>query len=394
MGRFNLSQPIPLLLVGDGADSHTGLGRIGHDLAWILSTMPEFKVGYLGRNSLGRAKFPWASYTFGPSDNWGEYKIQEAWQDLSAGVHGIVFTVWDASRLLWFVHPEGYPPKLQEFLLQGNFERWGYFMADAAGVDPGRLPLEQAEVMRSYDRVLVASRWAHGLAVASGVGEVADLDWMPHPINRASFRRHPRETARSFWGVDARTPLLHCVMANQARKHWPVVMETLALLPQARLWLHTDLALHYWNLQALAVEYGVGDRIISEGRPLADTELAMRYSACDAGLVISGGEGFGYPVAESLSCGVPVVTGSYGAAAELTDARCLVQAAWSAVDTVHNVRRAGYRAQDVAERVRWVLGQEWIDESGCAGDPQRLVEHLDSPLLAVQWRRWLRKGLQ
>src|SRR5438309_1472461 len=99
---FDHTQPIPLLIVGDGPDQPTGLGRIGHDLAWLLSGMPEFKVGYLGRLAFGRSKFPWTQYVIGVQDQWGEGRIQKAWEDLSGGKKGIIFTVWDASRLLWF----------------------------------------------------------------------------------------------------------------------------------------------------------------------------------------------------------------------------------------------------------------------------------------------------
>jgi hypothetical protein len=40
------------------------------------------------------------------------------------------------------------------------------------------------------------------------------------------------------------------------------------------------------------------------------------YSACDITALPTGGEGFGYPAIESLACGTPVVTGSFGAQSE------------------------------------------------------------------------------
>ena len=58
MERLKSNAPIPLLFVGDG-ESLTGLSRIGHDLAWLTSSMPEFKVGYLGRQSIGSSRRPW-----------------------------------------------------------------------------------------------------------------------------------------------------------------------------------------------------------------------------------------------------------------------------------------------------------------------------------------------
>ncbi len=373
--------PIPLLFFGDAPDSPTGLGRIGHDLAWIASSMPEFKVGYLGRGAFGRCRFPWASYSFGPQEQWGECRLQEAWEDLAGDREGIIMTVWDASRLLWFVNRQ------DPFLGSGRFRRFGYFMADGAGVNPNTLPQEQAHVVSQYDRVLMASQWAHSLVQAAG----PDLDWLPHPINKAVFTRGGGAGVRSVWGVGEGEPLIGCVMTNQQRKHWPVVLEAVALLiesyPNLHLWMHTDAAVGYWNLQALVVEYGLTKAVISEGRALSDTELAMRYSACDVTVVISGGEGFCYPVAESLACGTPAVTGRYGAQAELTP--WLVPPAMTVVDTSHNVRRAVYHAVDVANELARVIEARPRPEV-C----EELVTHLGMMKLGKLWKKWFRRGLE
>lgn len=384
MDTFNFNQPIPLLFVGDAPDSTTGLGRIGHDLAWLASSMPEYQVGYMGREGFGRAKFPWAQYSFSSRDQWGERLIQEAWGDLSQGRHGIIFTVWDASRLLWFADGRG--TGMEEFLGSGQFRRWGYFMADGCGVRAGQLPMEQTHVVACYNRAVMASRWAHQMAVES-VHEPADLDWLPHPINRNVFRPQGRAFMRSAWGI-GEVPLVGCVMANQARKHWPVVMAAIKLLPRnTRMWMHTDTLLHYWDLQALAAEYGIAHQIITDNRALSDIELAMRYSACDATVVISGGEGFCYPVAESLSCGVPAVTGTYGAQAELTP--WTVPYAALAVDTSHNVTRAVYDAGEVAEGIAAA-----IEAKPPIVECEARVLHLDMKHLGLLWKRWFRKGLQ
>jgi glycosyltransferase involved in cell wall biosynthesis len=385
MIKLQSDRPVPFLILSDAPDSPTGLGRIGHDLAWLLSSMPELKVGYLGRGSFGRSRFPWTSYSFPESGQWGEGRLQEAWEDLAGDSKGIIFTCWDASRLLWFADGRG--TGLESFLNSGRFERWGYFMADGAGPDSTRLPLEQAHVISRYDRALMASQWACALAQEI---QGPELDWMPHPINRDTFKRGGREEIRSAWGLAETDILLGCVMTNQARKHWPVVMEAVAGLGAAgirvRLWVHTDLHVGYWNLQALAVEYGIGAQVITEGRPLRDRELAMRYSACDVTVVVSGGEGFCYPVAESLSCGTPAVTGSYGAQAELT--HWLVEPAHTVIETNHNVRRAVYRAGDVANKIMEVLA-----EPPEAEECEYLAAHLDMMRLGICWKKWLRKGL-
>jgi glycosyltransferase involved in cell wall biosynthesis len=382
--------PVPILILGDGPDHKTGLGRIGHDLAWLVSGMPEFEVGYLGRLAFGRSLYPWQQYSFGPHEQWGEGRLEEAWGDLSRGRKGIVLTVWDASRLMWLADPKAMPEGFQKFLARKEFEKWGYFMADGSGIRSEALPLEQACVVAKYDRVLMASKWAMGLA-GNVTPAMDDLDWLPHGLNLESFQPVARDLARSMWGVAEADKVIGCVMTNQARKNWPVVLMAVGLMENAYLWVHTDTLTNYWDIAALAIECGMADRLFYHDKALTDRELAMRYSGCDATVVISGGEGFCYPAAESLACGCPVVAGSYGAQAELVGHAVCVPPVASVIDTIHNVRRAVYRPADVAKALEVVCR---VDRESLIPVLRERVAHLDWPKLAIQWRKWLRSGLK
>ncbi len=389
MVKLDNTKPIPLLILGDAADSGSGLARIGHDLAYLLCSMPEFRVGYLGRGSVGRARYPWANYSFPVSAQWGEAYIQQCWDDLRQGHNGVILTAWDASRLLWFGDPDnsGLPPQLAVFLGPNRtFQKWGYFMQDSEGVVPGVLPHQAAAAMVGFDRLLMASKWA--FEIVKRTLEHSDLDWLPHGINRDTFRPNTGAPAlRSAWNVGT-TKLVGCVMANQARKHWPIVLEAIALSThKPKLWLRTDTLVNYWNIPALVYEYGLGDSVIIEDRRLTDSEMAMRYSACDATILISGGEGFAYPVAESLSCGTPVVTGSYGAQVDLT--QCGVTPHIEVIDTIHNVRRAMYSAKPVRGWMDSVL-HDTPSQEEC----ENRVAHLDWKRLGKVWERWFRKGVE
>lgn len=389
MPSLDNSKPIPILIIGDGPDAKTGLARIGHDLAYLLCSMPEFRVGYLGRNSVGRARYPWANYSFPIAAQWGESYIQQCWDDLRQGQVGIIMTVWDASRLLWFGDSDnsGLPTSLVEFLgPRRTFQKWGYFMQDSEGIVPGCLPHTAAATMVGYDRVCIASKW--GFEIAKRSMQHDDLDWLPHGINRNTFQPNEAGAAaiQSAWGIENQHKLVGCVMANQARKHWPTVLEAVAASThKPRLWLRTDTLVNYWHLPALLYEYGLNDRVIIEDRHLSDTELAMRYSACDATIMISGGEGFCYPVAESLSCGTHVVTGSYGAQAELVGN--VVSPVYASIDTVHNVRRAYYGA--VHGHLDSFLGNPPSADS-CV----ERVAHLDWKRLSKSWEKYFRRGIQ
>jgi glycosyltransferase involved in cell wall biosynthesis len=400
MSRFDLSKSVPILILGDAPDGLSGLARIGHDVAWLLSALPEFQVGYLGRMGVGRSCFPWVSYSFPASAQWGEDYIQDAFQDLAQGRRGIILTIWDATRLLWFADPMGMPDKLQAFLSSGAAERWGLFMQDSEGVKRHQLPMTAAHVMSKYDRVLLASKWAYNVT-RNTLPDHPDLDWLPHILNTKRFSPVDREFGRSQWQLGEKEILIGCAMANQERKHWAMVFEAISMMRgttagKPKIWCHTDTAMPvpgrgYWNLAALAHEYGLGDRAIIDSRPLSDKEMAMNYSACDATVLISGGEGFGYTIAESLSCGVPCLTGSYGAGAEITTHS--IPPVGFRIETQHNVRRALYKASDIAEGLEQIIDVRkqgsWPEEQ-CRG----FVEHLAGDKLGVLYHRWLRRGLQ
>jgi glycosyltransferase involved in cell wall biosynthesis len=66
----------------------------------------------------------------------------------------------------------------------------------------------------------------------------------------------------------------------------------------------------------LVKEYGLEDMVTFTGR-VSDEELVRRYSASEVAVVPSLYEGFGFPAAEAMSCGVPVISTTAGALPEV-----------------------------------------------------------------------------
>lgn len=394
MAKFkNLANPV--LVVGDNPALPGGLARSGRDIATLLCTMPEFRVAYLGRGIGNRRLFPFTLYDYPESGQWGEECIQQAWEDFACNDYGCILTTDDPSRRHWFSNPIGLPEDLAKFLGPGrNFQKWGYFPVDSTGPNGQTLSYAGRDCVACYDRVLAASEWGGNVLKAGGRH---DADWLPHGIHPDKFKIHTAE-AVPLIGWEVNKIYVGCAMANQSRKDYPAAFECFAALKaeygnRFQAWLHTDTLLRYWDVRALACEYGVGDCIeVTTG--LSDDQLALRYSACDCTILPSAGEGFGFPIAESLACGTACIVSDYAAGPELVEESCRIQPMCYRVDTQHNVRRAvlsGYafaqaaKGQIEAKRQDWEYRSEQLAHS---------VEHLQWPKLKHPWMKWLKAGLR
>lgn len=390
--------PVPILFFSDSPHLHTGLARIGRDLAVLASKLPQFRVGYLGRGGHGTSQLPFAQYNFPEADQWGEAHIESVWRDFAGERTGVIFTVWDASRLGWFANPIGMNGEwatLGEFLRGRHFQRWGYFPIDSYGVGR-KLTGQMTDTISRYDRVLAYGMFGSDVISSSLGGR--SVEWIPHGFNANVFTPRDRKAARMSMGVKEKELLIGCVMTNQARKDWGLTFATIARLKNAHpnliFWAHVDVLQRHWDLRALTSDFGLmSSTIVTQSATLSDEELSYYYSACDLTILPSLGEGFGFPVVESMACGRPCITGSYGGAAEIVpNSAWLVDPVNERLDTIWNVIRPVYSPTDWVERIEEVLdGVDLINGEEC----RQAVSHLDWSLLwPSAWKKWFLEGLK
>lgn len=386
LGKFG-DHPIPIMVVGDNPCLFGGLSRIGRDLATLLCTMPEFRVGYLGQGIGQDVRLPFILYDY-PPGGWGEEYIQRAWENFSRGEYGIILTTDDPSRRHWFANPVGMSPELQRFLGPGrNFQKWGYFPIDSTGPDGQSLSAALRDCVSRYDRVLGASEFAKSVMITGGR---TDVDWLPHGIFGDKFNLgmnsyEPSPTIR-----------VGCVMANQVRKDYGVLFNVFHLLKkeygnQFQGYVKCDVISRHWNLQALAVDYGVDDCVTLMVDPASDEDLAAWYRLMDCTVLPSGGEGFGYPIVESMACGTPCVVTDYAAGPAFVSSSYWARPETYRLETPYNTLRAVNSAQDFTARV-----YSGIDDkrSGYTAALHGRVDHLDWEQLKHSWMRWFRDGIR
>jgi len=223
------------------------------------------------------------------------------------------------------------------------------------------------------------------------------VDWIPHGYSAKLFSKREKAPGRAMLGVKEDEQLIGCVMTNQSRKAWGTCFSTWARVkkPGRKFWAHVDTAERYWNLNALAMDFGLnnGEIILTVNGDRSSEMMSYLYSACDMTMLPSLGEGFGYPIVESLACGVPVIHTHYGGGAELIpEPNWLVGVDVTRLDGLWNCVRPVLNPVKWAEKVEWVLANDCYEAMSerCV----RSVEHLEwNKLWPSAWKKWFMEGI-
>ncbi|MFZ3343306.1 MAG: glycosyltransferase [Terriglobales bacterium] len=377
-----------ILFLSDAVSSSSGLGRITRDLAIRLHAHGGFEVATVGYGGNGSKSLPFQQYHLHSIQNWLVPELPAVWNDFVGDDEGILMCIWDLSRLYWLGMPQTCPdPGLRHWVENAKVKKWAYHAIDAEG-PMGKLSHRIASTMKGFDRVLDYSAFSTRIT--------GNPEHLPHGIDTSVF--YPRDHAEArrkfmmqgFQGLNEDSLLIGIVATNQTRKNWQLGMETCRILldrgHDVRLWAHTDILQRYWDIGSLVVDYGLQGRAAITAQRFTDEQLAWMYAACDATLCI-GPEGFGFPAAESLACGVPTVAGSYGAQAEFVPAHMQVKPVAFYYEGAFCSKRPVHEAAKWADKVLAMKGAR-----GKSLLPERVDWH--GPALWPAWIRWFEEGVE
>jgi glycosyltransferase involved in cell wall biosynthesis len=384
--------PIPFTIYSDGPRLPTGLARITRDLAsrlWAEREALGIDLLQVGYDPLPGPAMPWPVFSIGNLDtegDWGASALDTAWMTYFGDRRGILLSVWDPGR--------AYPL----LACKGPEQWWGYLPIDAANVR-GSVGGPAAEYVRRADRVLAYGRW--GSEVLRGL-RAGPVPYLPHGLDLSVWGfTQPQEVMGRVERIVARREgevLIGCVATNQPRKDLGLYFATLAELRRrgikARGWLHVDALIRHWAVPQLLDDFGLAKKVVVTLQ-LDDQELACCYAACDCTIGAGRGEGFGFPLVESMACGTPVVHCEYGGGAEL-----LPQNAWRVpvraeyLEGLYGLRRPVVDPVDMANAVmravEWKREEPRVCQEFCRGQ----VAYLDWNVLWGRWRAWFKKGLE
>ncbi len=389
---------IPLLLLGDSPRRATGLARIARDLAARIQADASLDVSLAQAGPDDGQGLSWGRWPFYGTgrEEWGAEDLPTAWAALYGRQPGIVLTVWDPARCFSLLQARQYLPAETQW--------WGYFPIDAH-TRGGAFGGPAAQAVQSYDRVLGYGRWGAEV-LKRVVGR--PVSYLPHGVHLEVFQplQDPEvyQQVRETLGrrVTEETLVIGCVAANQPRKDLGVYCATLAELRRRGLpvhgWLHTDQPIGtretQWVIPQLQEEYGL-QKALTVTTELTDVGLAGFYSLCAATIAPGLGEGFGYPIVESLACGTPVIHSTYGGGTELVPRAewKIPVRAWR-TEGPYALVRPVYLAEDLANAVERALQWRRTHETVAAGYCRGAVAHLDWPSLWGRWASWVRSGLR
>jgi glycosyltransferase involved in cell wall biosynthesis len=354
--------------------------------------MPEFKVATMSQNGVGNADFGFMQYRTRMNDM-EPVDLPEIWWNHAGTLNGIFFSIQDLSRMLWFGQPKYcMDDELRKFVeVEGRFRRFGYFPIDGTGI-ADMLTSEVHDTIRGYDRVLAYTDWAAGV-VERTVGKRPPN--LPHGIDLDVFKPYDRRKARQFLEpkLGAGDFVVGIVATNQSRKDWGLGLTVVAKLRErmkqpVRVWIHTDCEIRHWSIPALVADLGLQGNVVLTMHKMTDAEMAKCYSACDVTLGIGLGEGWGFPLVESLACGVPVVHGDYAGGAEIVPPQL-------------RVKPVSYRLETICNRVCPVFNPEdWVNKVLEIRDDKTLYNYRHTvgdyhwPTLWPKWKQWFLEGLR
>jgi len=383
----------PILVYSDNPTLMTGLARITRHLAVILSSMPEFRVGTFGRGGTTNRKLSWTQYYYPESAEWGQDYLPIVWENFAGKQKGIIFTIMDAVRMHWFSKPKYIKNEgaLKTLLDSDRFQRWGYFPIDHMSGN-GSMSAIGADAVKGYDKCLGYTMFgAEILTRVLGTEQT----WVPHGINTELFRPYGREGLRLGFGYPKDAAVIGMVGTNQVRKDWGLACATIRELKdrghKVIFWACIDEPTRYWNIHSLLRDYEIeDDTILVLGSKFSDEQLAHHYSLCDVTFLPTTGEGFGYPIVESLACGTPCITVNYAGGAELVPRK-----EWL-IDPIEYRLEAPLNAMRPVTSVnQWVEAIEWtLDMGECIEECVQSVSHLDWSNLGEVWRKWFREALE
>lgn len=304
---------------GDSPTISTGFGVVTKE---ILKRLHDYghDIAVLGINYFGdpfdHEKFPYRIYPCAPGGAEQLYGLQKLWNVVQ----------FEKPDLLFFLND---PWLIQDYMQRkpGEFpymKTMAYYPVDAGPLKP-----EWLKHLNSFDAQVCYSKFAEKVVTDSNKGKRPDnLYQIYHGVNTDIFRPVNQQLARQNLGIPLDAFVVGMVARNQPRKRFDILMKAFKDFAKdkdnARLYIHTAMHDFGFDMPDLIRQFDIADKlIVTEGLTPAngvdDERLNLIYNSFDVNCLISLGDGFGLPVAESMATACPQLVSGHSSLQELVE---------------------------------------------------------------------------
>lgn len=308
-----------ILYSGDSPTVNTGFGVVGKNIVNRLYERGH-TVAALGVNHYGDPydpkEFPYPIYPCdkGNADNvFGAHKLWAIAKDFQPDVLFFLNDPWVLER--YMVNKSVDSPYLKTI---------AYYP-----IDGGPIKKKWIDVLNGFDAQVCYSEFALDVVKQSNGGSLPkNIYQIYHGVNRNIFRPINQSIARKQLGIPQDAFIVGMVARNQYRKRFDILVSAFAKFaqdkPNAKLYLHTVLQDIGYDITDLAEQFNLGDKLIltedmSPAHGVSDAQLNLIYNTFDINVLVSLGDGFGLPVAESMATGCAQLVSDHSCLKELVD---------------------------------------------------------------------------
>jgi len=311
---------LKLLFSGDSPTVNTGFGIVAKNLLNRF-VKKGYQISVLGVNHYGepydQREFPYPIYPCDkgshPEQVFGYRKLWDIANKFQPDVLFFLNDPWIIDKYIEYKSVES--PYLKTI---------GYFPIDSGPLKPG-----WAKTLGELDAQVCYSDFGERIVIeANGGKRPSNLYQLYHGVDKKTFFPVNQQMARNRLNIPLDAFVVGMVARNQYRKRFDILVAAFAEFakdkPDAKLYLHTALEDIGYDIPDLIHQYDLGDKLIlTEGLTPAsgvpDEFLNYIYNSFDVNVLVSLGDGFGLPVAESMATGCPQLTSNHSCLKELVE---------------------------------------------------------------------------
>lgn len=310
-----------ILYYGDSPTVTTGFGVVANNLLSRFVKMGH-EICVLGINHFGNPydpkKFPYPIYPVdkgGPEQLYGYHKFWPIEQQFQPDIIFFLNDPWIIETVM-SVKPQGYETQAKVV---------AYYPTDA---EP--MQASWVKMLNKFDAQVCYSKYAEDVVTKSNEGKrPKNLFQVYHGVDTKVFKPVNMSFARQKLHLPNDAFIVGMVARNQYRKRFDIMCQGFAEFaqnkPDAKLYLHTAPKDVGFDIADLVRQFNLGGKLIitkdltnpSAGVP--EQALNLIYNSFDVNCLISLGDGFGLPVAESMAAGTPQVVSGHSCLKELVD---------------------------------------------------------------------------